>query len=51
MLEQQLLFPALESLAFVGGGDGSMVLDHEIVFVSRHLLEVVAVACPNSHCR
>lgn len=35
MLEQQFLFPALESLAFVGGGDGSMVLDHEIVFVSR----------------
>ncbi|KAJ3966605.1 Endonuclease/exonuclease/phosphatase [Lentinula raphanica] len=35
MLEQQLLFPpASEHLAFVGGGDGSMVLDHEIVFVN-----------------
>ncbi|KAJ3991133.1 Endonuclease/exonuclease/phosphatase [Lentinula boryana] len=35
MLEQQFLFPAAgEHLAFVGGGDGSMVLDHEIVFVN-----------------
>jgi hypothetical protein len=23
-----------EALAFVGGGDGTMALDHEIVFVS-----------------
>lgn len=32
------MFPASEILddpvAFVNGGDGSMVLDHEIVFVS-----------------
>ncbi|KAF8826258.1 hypothetical protein HHX47_DHR5000077 [Lentinula edodes] len=35
MLEQQLIFPpAAEHLAFVGGGDGSMVLDHEIVFIN-----------------
>ncbi|KAJ3979934.1 Endonuclease/exonuclease/phosphatase [Lentinula detonsa] len=35
MLEQQYLFPAAgEHLAFVGGGDGSMVLDHEIVFIN-----------------
>ncbi|KAJ3738647.1 Endonuclease/exonuclease/phosphatase [Lentinula detonsa] len=35
MLEQQFLFPAAgERLAFVGGGDGSMVLDHEIVFIN-----------------
>ncbi|KIK55840.1 hypothetical protein GYMLUDRAFT_87502 [Collybiopsis luxurians FD-317 M1] len=33
MLEQQLIFPAaMDPLGFVGGGDGSMVLDHEIVF-------------------
>lgn len=37
MVEQKGLFPESEtvedSLVFVGGGDGSMVLDHEIVFV------------------
>ena len=38
ILEDKELFPesdALkEPLAYVNGGDGSMVLDHEIVFVS-----------------
>ena len=37
MLEEKSVFPTSdttkESLAYVGGGDGSMVLDHEIVFV------------------
>jgi hypothetical protein len=37
MLEEKSVFPPSdaveESLAYVGGGDGSMVLDHEIVFV------------------
>ncbi|KAF5370191.1 hypothetical protein D9757_010622 [Collybiopsis confluens] len=33
MLEQQMVFPsAMDPFGFVGGGDGSMVLDHEIVF-------------------
>ncbi|EGO01411.1 hypothetical protein SERLA73DRAFT_103188 [Serpula lacrymans var. lacrymans S7.3] len=38
MLEEKSVFPASdaieEPLAYVGGGDGSMVLDHEIVFVN-----------------
>ncbi|KAI0056644.1 DNase I-like protein [Artomyces pyxidatus] len=38
ILEERSVFPQSEaldeSLAYVGGGDGSMVLDHEIVFVS-----------------
>ena len=35
MLEASAVFPVTsEPLAYVGGGDGSMVLDHEIVFVS-----------------
>lgn len=42
ILEDTNVFPeppgALEPLAYVGGGDGSMVLDHEIVFVSRLLI-------------
>ena len=37
MLEEKSLFPESdaveEPLAYVNGGDGSMVLDHEIVFV------------------
>lgn len=35
MLEEKAVFPATseEPLAYGGGGDGSMVLDHEIVFV------------------
>lgn len=34
-LEETDVFPAepVEEVGFVGGGDGSMVLDHEIVFV------------------
>ena len=30
-------------VAYVNGGDGSMVMDHEIVFVSIVLLRVVSV--------
>jgi hypothetical protein len=41
IVEHERLFPEVETpdeaLAFVGGGDGTMALDHEIVFVSfRH---------------
>ncbi|KAI6013267.1 hypothetical protein EDC04DRAFT_2713289 [Pisolithus marmoratus] len=38
MLEEKFLFPpsdAAEYIAYVGGGNGSMALDYEIVFVSR----------------
>lgn len=38
VLEEKEVFPSsglsAEPVAYVGGGDGSMVLDHEIVFVS-----------------
>jgi endonuclease/exonuclease/phosphatase family metal-dependent hydrolase len=38
IIEHERLFPEVETpneaLAFVGGGDGTMALDHEIVFVS-----------------
>ena len=38
ILEEKAVLPSTEALeeglAYVGGGDGSMVLDHEIVFVS-----------------
>ncbi|THH10067.1 hypothetical protein EW146_g8482 [Bondarzewia mesenterica] len=38
MLEEKSVLPSTEffeeSLSYVGGGDGSMVLDHEIVFVN-----------------
>lgn len=34
ILEEKAAFPAGDHPAYVGGGDGSMVLDHEIVFVS-----------------
>ncbi|KAF9261315.1 DNase I-like protein [Marasmius fiardii PR-910] len=34
MLEETLFPTTLEPQAFVGGGDGSMVLDHETVFVN-----------------
>lgn len=37
MLEDKSVFPESdaieEPLAYVNGGDGSMVLDHEVVFV------------------
>lgn len=38
-LEETNVFPAdsVENLGYVGGGDGSMVLDHEIVFVRYRL--------------
>jgi len=32
-----------EPLAYVGGGDGTMVLDHEIVFVCRGLSRVFLI--------
>lgn len=35
-----------EHLAYVGGGDGSMLLDHEVVFVSNivdHSIDAMAV--------
>ncbi len=35
ILEERAVFsPAEQPLAYVGGGDGSMVLDHEFVIVS-----------------
>lgn len=35
MLEEKSVFPETDlPLAYIGGGDGSMVLDHEIVFVN-----------------
>ncbi|KAI0301894.1 DNase I-like protein [Multifurca ochricompacta] len=41
IIEHEKLFPELqvldEALAFVGGGDGTMALDHEIVFMSGDL--------------
>jgi hypothetical protein len=36
MLEDKALFaPTDHPLAYVGGGDGSMVLDHEFVIVRK----------------
>ncbi|KAI5116766.1 hypothetical protein M0805_004983 [Coniferiporia weirii] len=41
LLEEKEVFPpsgsSVESVAYVGGGDGSMVLDHEIVFLNGDL--------------
>lgn len=38
ILEEKMVFPTSDhSLAYIGGGDGTMVLDHELVFVSCHL--------------
>ncbi|KAF5374335.1 hypothetical protein D9758_004673 [Tetrapyrgos nigripes] len=38
ILESQQVFnPAHEPLAFLGGGDGSMIMDHEIVFINGDL--------------
>lgn len=38
MVEEKSVFPSVgeldEATAYVGGGDGSRVMDHEIVFVS-----------------
>ena len=43
MLEEKSVFPESdaveEPLAYVNGGDGSMVLDHEVVFVSIRCLQ------------
>lgn len=45
MVEDKSLFPAAsaldEPIAYVHGGDGTMVMDHEIVFVSMFLLVLV----------
>jgi len=39
MLEDRAVFsPSDHQLAYVGGGDGSMVLDHEFVLVSLHFI-------------
>jgi len=42
MVEEKSVFPAAgaldEAMAYIGGGDGSMVMDHEIVFVSLLVL-------------
>lgn len=44
MVEEKSVFPVVgaleEAVAYVGGGDGSMVMDHEIVFVSLLVLEI-----------
>ncbi len=38
ILEDKAVFPAsVDSMAFVGGGDGSAILDHEDVFLSGDL--------------
>lgn len=43
VLEEKETFPpvysldSMDALAYVGGGDGSMILDHEICFVSKCL--------------
>ena len=41
MVEEKSVFPSVsaleEAVAYVGGGDGSMVMDHEIVFVSSSI--------------
>jgi hypothetical protein len=46
ILEENAVFDEsealLDSVAYVNGGDGSMILDHEIVFVSHLLtLEII----------
>ena len=47
MLEDKAVFPESnvveEPLAYINGGDGSMVLDHEVVFVGRHPVAWLAV--------
>jgi hypothetical protein len=41
MLEEKSVFPETDlPEAYIGGGDGSMVLDHEIVFVSGSFIKV-----------
>jgi hypothetical protein len=49
MVEEKSVFPSFgalgEAVAYVGGGDGSMVMDHEIVFVSTPVSEITAMVC------
>lgn len=40
ILEEKAVFTPTEyPFAYVGGGDGSIVLDHEFVIVSSHFFE------------
>jgi hypothetical protein len=52
IIEHEKLFPESETLgeafAFVGGGDGTMALDHEIVFVSVSSCKVLTHQIPYS---
>ena len=44
ILEEKAVFPPTDHpLAYVGGGDGTMILDHEIVFVSLYLCLVLTI--------
>jgi hypothetical protein len=46
MLEDKSVFSPIEHpLAYVGGGDGSMVLDHEFVIVSKALAYSLHFPC------
>lgn len=41
IIEEKEVFPpsqSAEPIAYAGGGDGSMVMDHEIVFVRHSLI-------------
>ena len=40
--DQSMLPDSEEAIAYVNGGDGSMVLDHELVFVSAYLCSMYA---------
>lgn len=44
MVEEKSVFPVVgaldEAVAYIGGGDGSMVMDHEIVFVSLLIFKI-----------
>lgn len=44
MVEEKSVFPVVgaldEAVAYIGGGDGSMVMDHEIVFVSLLMFKI-----------
>jgi hypothetical protein len=54
MVEDKAVFPAAgafeEPVAYVGGGDGTMVLDHEIVFVSSSISDDVGFMSLRSSC-
>ena len=45
--DQSMLPDSEEAIAYVNGGDGSMVLDHELVFVSESVRHVCATI-PNT---